>query len=126
MVRLPKKQALTFLGNNSLSRLAHNAKDAPDLPRLVPNGRVGDVEKHVSRIAVPLDVERAILGKYSLAGLANASQQRLKIAPQLRPILPCRPTKCSWMLVTDRRRVGAVVQRDEFWTPEQYDLCLGG
>ena len=33
MVRLPKKQALTFLRNNSLRRLAHNAEDAPDLAR---------------------------------------------------------------------------------------------
>ena len=81
MVRLPKKQVLTFSRNNSLSSLADNEEDAPDLARLVPNRRVGDVEVHVLWVAVPLDVEGAVLSEHCLAGLENAPQQRLKIVP---------------------------------------------
>ena len=51
-----------FLCNNSLSGLAHNAEDARDRARLVPNRGIGDVEVHVLWVTVPLDVEGAVLG----------------------------------------------------------------
>jgi hypothetical protein len=74
VVRLPKKQTLTFLRNNSLGSLAHNAEDAPDLARLVSNRRVGDVEVHVLWKAVPLDVERAVFREHCFARFKNAPQ----------------------------------------------------
>ena len=81
VVRLSKKQALTFFRNNARSRLAHNAEDARHPAYLVPNGRIGDVEVYVLRVAVPLDIERTVLSEYCLAGLENAPQKRLKIIP---------------------------------------------
>jgi hypothetical protein len=124
MVCLPKKQVLTFSSDNALSRLAHNAEDTFNLAGFVPNRRIGDVEVHILRVAVPLDVERAILSEHSLAGLKNAPQERFKILPQLRPILPRWPTKCSRMLAPDSRGVGVVVQSHKVRTPEQHDLRL--
>src|SRR6478609_3789940 len=106
MVGLPKKQTFTFLSDNALSRLTHNAEDAVNLTGLVPNRRIGDVEVHILWVSVPLDVEGAVLGEHSLAGLKNAPQERFKIIPQLRPILSRGPAKCPRMLATDGRRVG--------------------
>src|SRR3974390_1037119 len=97
------------LCNNSLCRLADNAEDTADIARLVPNRRVGDIKIHVLRVAVALNIKRAILGEHRLAGLKNAPQQWLKIVPQLRPALPRRPAECAWMFATDRRRVGIVI-----------------
>jgi hypothetical protein len=53
------------LCNNSLGRLAHDAEKASDFTRLVLNRGVRDVEVNVLRVAVPLDVEGAVLGEVS-------------------------------------------------------------
>ena len=54
---------------NSLGRLTDNAEDALDLSRLVVNRRVRDVEINALRVAVPLDVEGAVLGEHGFSSI---------------------------------------------------------
>src|SRR6476620_8647621 len=117
MVRLLKKEALAILCDDTLGRLADYAENAADFACIVPNGRVGDVEKDILRITVPLDVKGPVLGEHGFAGLEDATQKGLEIVPQLRPVLPRGLAERTWMLVADCRRIGIVIERYELRTP---------
>ena len=110
------------LGAHALGRLRDDAQHASDAAIAVRNGRVGNVEIDGLSEAVPLDVERPILGRKRSSGVPYAPEQRLQIVPELAPALLCRATESARVLVADGGGVGVVVQGHELRTPKQHDL----
>ena len=112
----------SFLGENTLGRLADDAEDSADAAAFIWHGGIADVEVNGLRIAVPLDIKGTILGVDSLARVPNALKERAQIVPQLRPVFSGRTPERARMLVADRWRVSVIVKGDEFRSPEEHDL----
>ncbi len=120
-----QEERLAAFKTHPLGGLGDDAQHAADGTVGFPHRRIGHVE--IDRLAAPVafDVEGPILCREGLAGLVHPAQQRFEVIPQLPPVLYRRPTEGARMLVADARRVGIVVQGDEFRAPEQHDLRLG-
>src|SRR5581483_11396269 len=86
---------------HAFGRLRDDAEHAADASIRLGDRRIGNVEIDGFAKALALDVERPVLARERLAGVADAFQQRLQIVPQLGPVLAGRAAERPRMLVTD-------------------------